>query len=183
MKLHWSKRVLKHFFSSTCPPRDQEMAFWTHIRSVERGWPGWGRMGMATGISVLCNENAREYKFPAQRRFPQLWQSLPLMCAPVAYCAYDGAPPAFSSEQTKLSLQDRRAGSLDDDNSAPGQDPLPTISRDEPILALQDASERDKGLMWQDDDLPPSSDVCTRVLTANEQPKIVDILKTHVKVG
>ena len=81
-------------------------------------------------------------------------------------------------------------GSLDDDNSAPGQDPLPTISRDEPILALQDASERDKGLMWQDDELPPLSDVCTRVLTANvchpnvgdtlpvaaEQPKIVDKL-------
>ena len=120
LKLHLSKLTLKHFFSSTCPPRDQEMVFWTHIRSVERGWPGWGRMGMATGISVLCNENAREYKFPAQRRFPQLWQSLPLMRAPIAYCAYDGAPPAFSSEQTKLSLQDRRAGSLDDDNSAPG---------------------------------------------------------------
>ena len=146
---------------------------------------------------ALQRKNALEYKFPAHRRFPQLWQSLPLMCAPRAYCAYDGAPPAFSSEQTKLSLQDRRAGSLDDDNSAPGQDPLPTILRDEPILALQDASERDKGLMWQDDDLPPSSDVCTRVLTANvchpnvgdtlpaaaEQPKMVEKLKTHDKIG
>ena len=152
---------------------------------------------MATGISVLCNENAREYKLPAQRWFPQLWQSLPLASAPRAYCAYDGTPPAFSSEQTKLSLQDRRAGSLDDDNSAPGQDPLPTILRDEPILALQDASERDKGLMWQDDELPPLSDVCTRVLTANvchpnvgdtlpvaaEQPEIVYKLNTYVKIG
>ena len=109
----------------------------------------------------------------------------------------DGAPPAFSSEQTKLSLQDRRAGSLDDDSSAPDQYPLPTILRDEPIFALQDASERDKGLKWQDDGLPPSSDVCTRVLTANvchqhvgdtlpvaaEQPTIVDKLKTHDKIG
>ena len=111
---HRPPRVLNHLFSSICPPRDQAMAFWTHIRSVERGWPGWGRMGMATGFRVLCKGKTREYKCPAQRRFPQLWQSLPLAHAPIAYCAYDGTPPAFSSEQTNLSWQPRRAGSHDD---------------------------------------------------------------------
>ena len=121
MKLHWSTRLLQHLLSSTCPLRDQDMAFWTHIRSVERGWPGWGRMVMATEIRVLCNENARGYKFPAQRRFPQLWQSLPLTRVPIPYCAYEGTLPVVSSDQPELSVSSR-AGSHNDDNSAPGQE-------------------------------------------------------------
>ena len=114
LKLHRSKRVLKHLFSSICPPRDQATVLWTHTRNVEREWPGWGMMGMATGFRVPCNPKAGEHKLPTQRRFPQLWQSLPLARASSAYCAHDGTPPTFSSEQTKLAWQPRRAGSHDD---------------------------------------------------------------------
>ena len=114
---------------------------------------------MTTGFRVLCNEKAREYKCPAQRWFPQIWQSLPLTRAPSAYCAFDGPMPACLPDEPQLSLPDRRAGSHDDDNSTLSQYPLPAFSRDEPKLALQDASEWEKGLIWQDDEFPPLSDV------------------------
>ncbi len=122
-KLRCSKRVLKRLLSSICPPSDKAIAFWTRIRSVGRGC----LRAVATGFLAPCNQKAKEYKSPAQRRFPQLWQSLPLTRAPIAYCAHEGTLPVFSSDQPELSVSSR-AGSHNDDNSAPGQDSQYAIS-------------------------------------------------------
>ncbi len=152
--------------SITCPPMGQAMACWTHTRS----WARRGSLGaVATGFLMPCNAKAEEYKSPTQRTFRLLWQSLPLTCAPRAYCAYDEKPRMISSGPPRVLLRPRQERRHDADNSASakGSQPAGSSSRVPRTNKVPDAEERDKGyLMWRDEELDTCCPHYKRLLTA-----------------